>query len=72
MISAPLDKQFIRNWTKITEELKIKCRQAGFDEVWAGCSDDKRVKYLVKLFGFEKVKEVTVDGSVWSVVRMCF
>lgn len=69
---SPLDRNAIRRFTVILEELKDRLRAVGKTEIYAGCSSEQRVKWVSKLFGFEKIREVTVDGKIWSVVVMCF
>jgi hypothetical protein len=67
-----LDRKAIRRWTCQLEELKDWLRSEGHNVIYAGCSDEARVKWVTKLFGFEKIREVTVDEKVWTVVAMCF
>lgn len=69
---APLSRDKIRKWVVFTEQLKTELRSLGYTRVLAGCSNLQRVKWASKLFGFEPVKEITVDGHSWHIVQLCF
>jgi hypothetical protein len=69
---TPLDRKKLRQWVYMLEDIKEICRREGFNEIYAGCSDTGRVKWVNKMFGFEKIEEISVEQSNWSVVRLCF
>lgn len=68
LTGCPLNRDAIRKWIRQFEGIKDDLRAAGYNEIFAGCSDEHRVKYAVKIFGFEKVKEYPMG----TVVHMCF
>ena len=72
LVTSPLSKGLIRDLTVQLETLKTALKNEGYHEIKAGCSDELRVKWTKKLFGFEKIQEVTVGDKVWHVVSLCF
>lgn len=72
LVTQPLDRKAIRRWTAAFAELTEKLKAEGHTRILAGCKTPQSEKWACKLFGFEKIKEVTVDNQKWSVVAMCF
>jgi hypothetical protein len=72
LVTTPLDRKAIRRWVGAMEELKIQLKAEGYTRILAGCGTPQSEKWAHKLFGFEKIKEVTLDDQKWSIVALCF
>lgn len=71
-IGDPLNRKNLRRQLAALEELKPKLKELGYNRILAGCGTQKSEKWAIKMFGFEKIEEVTLDNQKWSIVALCF
>lgn len=68
---TPLTRNKLRLWKKTFPIFKTFLLSKDYHELLGGCSTPSRVKWAT-MFGFQKIKEITVDDKVWFIVSMCF